>query len=171
MPHQRDLASGHDREPASPVRHARGRWQSPLRRLRTPTARPPTSRPRRLPPQNPYARSRLLPAEPYAGNPPTAGQTPYGAPQPPAGQNPYGASSYPVAPGGPAPVAGVQPGGLGARFLARLIDGVILIIPNGVLILILDNLIAGILGGVMYIAYYVYLESSRGRTSASRSWG
>ena len=39
-----------------------------------------------------------------------------------------------MAPGGPAPVAGAQPGGLGARFLARLIDGLILLIPNVVLV-------------------------------------
>jgi uncharacterized RDD family membrane protein YckC len=129
-----------------------------------PSAPPP-------PPQNPYGSQPPPPAEPYAGNPPSAGQTPYGAPPPPAGQSPYGASSYPVAPGGPAPVAGVQPGGLGGRFLARLIDGVILIIPNVVLLLIFDNVIAGILGGVMYIAYYVYLESSRGRTFGKQILG
>ena len=98
-----------------------------LRRLRTPTAPQPSTPP--PPPQNPYASQPPPPADPYAGNPPTAGQTPYGAaPQEPAptGQSAYGAEAYPVSPGGPAPVAGAQPAGLGVRFLARLIDGLIL---------------------------------------------
>ena len=123
-----------------------------------PSAPPP-------PPQNPYASQPPPPADPYAGNPPTAGQTPYGAPPPPAGQNPYGASSYPVAPGGPAPVVGVQPGGLGGRFLARLIDGILIGVITGILGVILDSPVAGgVLGGILYLAYFVYMESSRGRT-------
>jgi uncharacterized RDD family membrane protein YckC len=70
-----------------------------------------------------------------------------------------------VAPGGPAPVAGVQPGGLGARFLARLIDGILIGIITGILGAILDSrVIGGILGGIIYLAYFVYMESSRGRT-------
>jgi uncharacterized RDD family membrane protein YckC len=108
------------------------------------------------PPQNPYASepppSSGQPAAPYAGNPPAAGQTPYGA------------ESYPVAPGGPAPVAGVQPGGLGGRFLARLIDGIMLGIIQGVISLATGRVVAGIIGGILYLGYYAYMESSQGRT-------
>jgi len=125
-----------------------------------PSAPPPA-------PQNPYSSQPPPPADPYAGNPPAAGQTPYGAtppPPPPAGQTPYGAEAYPVAPGGPAPVAGAQPGGLGGRFLARLIDGLILLIPNIILVVVLNDAVASVVGGIIYLGYYAYLESSQGRT-------
>ena len=116
-------------------------------------------------PQNPYSSQPPPPAEPYAGNPPAAGQTPYGAtPPPPAGQNPYGAEAYPVAPGGPAPVAGAQPGGLGGRFLARLIDGIILGILSRHLAWPPGRVVAGVIGGIIYLGYYAYMESSQGRT-------
>ena len=129
----------------------------------SPSDQPSTPPP---PPQNPYASQPPPPADPYAGNPPAAGQTPYGAaPQGPApGQNPYGAEAYPVAPGGPAPVAGAQPAGLGSRFLARLIDGLLLLVPNVVLVVVLNDAIAGVIGGIIYLAYYVYMESSQGAT-------
>jgi uncharacterized RDD family membrane protein YckC len=104
------------------------------------------------PPPNPYASQPPPPADPYAGNPPAAGQTPYGA------------EAYPVTPGGPAPVAGAQPGDLLPRFLSRLIDGLILAVVNVVLIAALDNVVAGVIGGIIYLGYYAYMESSRGRT-------
>jgi uncharacterized RDD family membrane protein YckC len=110
-----------------------------------PSAPPP-------PPPNPYASQPPPPAEPYAGNPPAEGQTPYGA------------EAFPVAPGGPAPVAGVQPGDLLPRFLSRLIDGLILFVVNVILIVVLNNAIAGVIGGIIYLGYYAYLESSRGQT-------
>jgi uncharacterized RDD family membrane protein YckC len=122
-----------------------------------PSAPPPA-------PQNPYASQPPPPAEPYAGNPPSAGQTPYGSTPPPASPNPYGASPYPVAPGGPAPVAGSQPGDLLPRFLARLIDGVIFGILSGIIAAASNSIIGGIVGGLLYLGYYVYLESSRGQT-------
>jgi uncharacterized RDD family membrane protein YckC len=119
------------------------------------------------PPTNPYASQPPPPAEPYAGNPPAAGQTPYGsAPPPPpaAGQSPYGATPYPVAPGGPAPVAGARPGDLLPRFLARLIDGVIFAIVTGIIAAASNNTVGGLIGGIAYLGYYVYFESSRGQT-------
>jgi uncharacterized RDD family membrane protein YckC len=118
------------------------------------------------PPQNPYSSQPPPPADPYAGNPPAAGQTPYGAPppEPGAGQTPYGAEAYPVTPGGPAPVAGSQPGDLLPRFLARLIDGLILVVVNIVVALITNTTIAGVIGGIIYLGYYAYMESSQGRT-------
>ena len=117
------------------------------------------------PPQNPYSSAPPPPSDPYAGNPPAAGQSPYGsAPPPEAGQNPYGASAYPVS-NDPAPIAGAQPGGLGVRFLARLVDGLIFVVVNIALALILRNsLVAGLIGSILYLVYYVYMESSRGHT-------
>jgi uncharacterized RDD family membrane protein YckC len=126
-----------------------------------PTTPPP-------PPQNPYASQPPPPADPYAGNPPAPGQTPYGAtPQEPAptSQNPYGAEAYPVTPGGPAPVAGVQPGGLGSRFVARLIDGILFGILGGILgALVGERWVGTLIGSILYLGYYVYLESNRGQT-------
>lgn len=111
------------------------------------------------------------PSDPYAG---AGGGGDYGAP-PPA--NPYGAQP-------PAPASGEQPGGLGDRFLARLIDAVLLFVVTAIIDLIL---LAGVLGlsagsglgmGGSYgyaaatavittainLGYFGYLESSRGQT-------
>jgi uncharacterized RDD family membrane protein YckC len=81
-----------------------------------------------------------------------------------AGQTPYGATPYPAGAGGPAPVAGAQPGGLLERFLARFIDGIIVGIVQVVIIVITNSLIGGIIGGILYLAYYAYMDSTRGRT-------
>jgi uncharacterized RDD family membrane protein YckC len=119
------------------------------------------------PPQNPYGSQPPPPADPNAGNPPAAGQTPYGSTPPPeaAGQNPYGAASYPVTPGGPAPVAGTRPAGLGERLVARLIDAVIFFVVNLIVSLTTGSaLITGIVGGILYLGYYTYMESNQGRT-------
>ncbi len=124
------------------------------------------------PPPNPYAAQPPPPADPYAGNAPNAGQSPYGsAPGGAAGQNPYGAYPYPTSPGGPAPVAGAQPGDLLPRFLARLIDGLVLLVVNIILIVALPNLVAGVVGGIVYLGYYAYMESSRGRTIGKQALG
>ena len=124
-----------------------------------PTSSPP-------PPQNPYSSQPPPPAEPYAGNPPAAGQTPYGAPppQPGPGQTPYGAEAYPVTPGGPAPVTGAQPGGLGVRFVARLIDGILFAIISAIISAPSDRWVGQFVAGILYLAYYVYFESARGQT-------
>jgi uncharacterized RDD family membrane protein YckC len=72
------------------------------------------------------------PQQPQYG-PPAYGQQPYG--QPPYGQSPYG--GYPTAP--PVSRYGMpsgpgRPGSMGARFLAALIDAVIIGIPFGILL-------------------------------------
>jgi uncharacterized RDD family membrane protein YckC len=69
-----------------------------------------------------------------------------------------------VTPGGPAPVAGAQPAGLGFRFLARLIDGILIGILTAVITALSDRVIGGIIGGILYLAYYVYMESNQGHT-------
>ncbi|MEO6511698.1 MAG: RDD family protein [Nocardioides sp.] len=101
-------------------------------------------------------------------NPPPSGQTPYGSappppPPPPMGQNAYGAEAFPVSPA-PAPIAGERPAGLGSRFLARLIDGLLFLVLNLVILAITNENVAGLIGGIIYLIYYVYMESSQGHT-------
>jgi uncharacterized RDD family membrane protein YckC len=123
------------------------------------------------PPENPYGSQPPPSNDPYAGNPPAAGQTPYGSPPPPppppTGQNPYGAEAYPTS-AQPPPVGGAQPAGLGSRFLARLIDGIMLGILQGLISLATGKIVAGIIGGIIYLGYYTYMESSQGRTLAKQ---
>jgi len=84
------------------------------------------------------------PPEPPSDQPATGAAPPPPAPPPsappPADSSTYGSPSYPAAPsygtlpaGGPY-AAGPQPGGLLERFLARLIDGVLVGIVNLVLV-------------------------------------
>jgi uncharacterized RDD family membrane protein YckC len=105
--------------------------------------------------------------------PPPATAGGYGAPTPPAPAAGMG--------GAPAAASGVgQPGNLLDRFLARLIDGVILgvafAIINGVVGSIIYSgihstgevflyyLITGVVETVIGLGYFGYLESSRGQT-------
>ena len=123
------------------------------------------------PPENPYGSQPPPSNDPYAGNPPAEGQTPYGSapppPPPPTGQNPYGAAAYPTS-AQPPPVGGAQPAGLGSRFLARLIDGIMLAVLQGLISLATGRVVAGIIGGIIYLGYYAYMESSQGRTLAKQ---
>lgn len=128
--------------------------------------------------------------------PPPGGQQPYGqAPYGQGGQAPYGQQPYGQQPGQtpygqqppyyaqPAPdysTAG-QPADLGTRFLARLVDFIVIGIVNGVISSFFDaSLVTSILttGRVDYgtlaliavlttaitVAYFVLLESTRGQT-------
>jgi uncharacterized RDD family membrane protein YckC len=97
-----------------------------------------------------------------------------------AQQNPYGEPAPPP-PGYGQPV-GEQPGGLLDRFLARLIDGILLGIVTSIIELILAAAfgvstgglgfggsyayaaIAAIIGTAINLGYFAYLESSRGQT-------
>jgi len=118
------------------------------------------------PPPNPYGSQPPPSNDPYGGNPPAAGQTPYGStppPPPPTGQNPYGADPFPVS-SEPPPVAGSQPGGLGARFVARLIDSILIGIVSIIIAAVTETWIGSVVGGILYLAYYVFMESSRGQT-------
>jgi uncharacterized RDD family membrane protein YckC len=69
-----------------------------------------------------------------------------------------------VSPGGPAPVVGVQPGGLGSRFLARRIDGILFGIVSLIISAPSDRWIGQFVAGILYLGYYVYFESARGQT-------
>jgi uncharacterized RDD family membrane protein YckC len=114
--------------------------------------------------------------------PPSGG---YG--QPDYGQSDYGradhgkAGPYPPQPGDGQP-AGEHPGGLGERFLARLIDGILLAVVAGTIEAVLAAIlgvsvggfgvggsyayaaIAAVIGTVINLGYFAYLESSRGQT-------
>jgi uncharacterized RDD family membrane protein YckC len=109
------------------------------------------------------------PANPVTVPPPAQSMAPPPPPPPPVG----GAAPYAAAPGAPA-VGGVgQPGNLLDRFLARLIDGVIVFIPLAILNVILvaasnswfvANAITAVIDAVVALGYFGYLESNRGQT-------
>ena len=133
---------------------------------------PPSGQPDPTPPQGGYG----APPPPA----PQGGYGGYGTP-PPAPQGGYGAP--PPAYSGPG-----RPGELLDRFLARLIDGVILGVVTGIIyaiffaILVTDvtydynegdfdggstilfGIVFGVVVGVLNIAYYSFMESSRGAT-------
>lgn len=87
---------------------------------------------------------------------------------PPPPDQPYGTPAPPpaAAPGFP------RPGELLERFLARLIDGVILAVGIGVISGIIGSVVGGyfywfltsVIAAVGYLAYFTVLESSRGAT-------
>jgi uncharacterized RDD family membrane protein YckC len=78
---------------------------------------------------------------------------------------------------------GPQPGGLGARFVARLVDGVLLAIVQGVVVSLIivrtfmdsgagfygaddyaASAVYGVLSALIYVGYFAWMESSRGQT-------
>lgn len=121
------------------------------------------------------------PPPPPPPPPPTGGQ--YGTPPPPApgygSESQYGAPQYGTPPAGgygqpPAPgYAGARPGELLDRFLARLIDLILVGIVGAIITAILtfgsdswllSNLISSIVTTAIYLGYFAFLESSRGQT-------
>jgi uncharacterized RDD family membrane protein YckC len=125
------------------------------------------------------------PAPPPQPPPPPPPSGEYGRPD--YGQAGYGrtddgqAGPYPSQPGYDLPAV-EHPGGLGERFLARLLDGILLAIVAGTIEAILAAIlgvgvggfgvggsyayavIAAIIGTVINLGYFAYLESSRGQT-------
>ena len=96
--------------------------------------------------------------------------------------DPYNGPQY-GQPGG-YPPAGVKPGGLGMRFLARIIDGVIVSIAAGLLGWIFGGLgdgqvagmntgimVTGLFSGLLTFAYFVLFESNKGWTPGKRLLG
>ncbi|GAA2010399.1 RDD family protein [Nocardioides kribbensis] len=115
------------------------------------------------------------PQDPYGQQ--GAGQPGYGAPQygaPQYGAPQYGAPQYGGQPGGPVPA------GLLERFLARLIDGVLMGIVSFIIGMVFGGNVvatdgtdgqsyaaaaaATLLGVIVNLAYFGFLESSRGAT-------
>ena len=81
--------------------------------------------------------------QPFYPPPPPPPANPYGQPigyPPPPPANPYGATTYGVPGYPPAPQGswGGQPGGLGIRFGARVIDGILVAIISFVLGMFVD---------------------------------
>ncbi|MPV49753.1 hypothetical protein GCG21_06980 [Pseudactinotalea sp. HY160] len=132
----------------------------------------------------------------YGQQPPPPPQQAYGQQVPPQ-QQPYnqqpGYAQQPgqfpqAAPPPPQPTGPGRPGELMPRFLARLVDGILLGIVYGILYaiimamlvpntfdailsgqsvagrILLANAILAVLGAVIMLGYYAFLESSRGQT-------
>ena len=90
-------------------------------------------------------------------------------PAPPAGYPPPPHRTARRAATSAAPLGhGEQPGGLGVRFGARIIDGLLVGIVATVLAVILhsaDNImVTGLFSGVLMFAYFVAMEVTQGRT-------
>jgi len=107
------------------------------------------------------------PPPPSGYPPPPPGGYP---PPPPAGYlpppNPYGVpGGYPS---GPPAAWGGHPGGLGVRFGARVIDGILVGIVAGIVAMIFgatsNILVTGLFSGVLMFAYFVAMEVTQGRT-------
>jgi uncharacterized RDD family membrane protein YckC len=110
------------------------------------------------------------PQNPAGNYPPPGSYPPPGnyPPPPVSGNAGYGMGSQ--LPGG------VQPGSLGMRFLARLIDGVIIAIVSAIIWAIapdgfVGQVIFGLATAVLGFAYFVYFESSRGQTFGKQILG
>jgi uncharacterized RDD family membrane protein YckC len=125
------------------------------------------------PPPPPTGQPGSYPPPPSGYPPPPPGQPGGYAPPPP--QDPYGAQpgyggGYPP----PVPTGG-QPGGLGLRFAARFIDGLIVAIVSFVLAMLLDAtsniLVTGLFSGVLTFAYFVAFEVTQGWTPAKKILG
>jgi uncharacterized RDD family membrane protein YckC len=64
-----------------------------------------------------------------------------------------------------------EPAGFGVRFVASLIDGIILIIPQLIIRLLLGAALGGLLGLVIGVAYAVYFWTSSGATPGKMAMG
>ena len=118
---------------------------------------------------------------PDPNKPPPPGGYPPPPPPPPPGYGPP--SGYPApqygAPGPgyppPAPQFGVQPGGLGARFGARVIDGILVGLIAYLLALIFglesNILVTGLFSGLLTFGYFVGMEVSQGWTVGKKILG
>ena len=137
-----------------------------LRRLRTPTARPVTSRPRRLRRRRTRTpRSRLRRPSPTPATRRARARRPTARPSRPRARTRTAPRPTPWPPAAPRRSPASSPEGWASRFLARLIDGILIGVVS-VILIVLDQprRSRGIIGGIIYLGYYVYMESSRGRT-------
>jgi uncharacterized RDD family membrane protein YckC len=122
------------------------------------------------------------PTEPGSAPPPPPPPPTSAAPPP---QTAYGAPAYGSAPPPPPAPTGARPGELLDRFLARLIDFVLLAIVNGIIVTAIvvgaimgesDGfayatgadygvaVVSALLGAAIYLGYFALMESSRGQT-------
>ena len=96
----------------------------------------------------------------------------YGQPGPTAQPGQYG---QPGGYGYPPPLGGEQPGGLGLRFFARLIDGIIVGIVGFLLAVLLgatSNIwVTGLFSGLLTFIYFVAFEVTQGWTPGKKLLG
>jgi uncharacterized RDD family membrane protein YckC len=122
------------------------------------------------PQQPPYGQ----PQPPYEQPPSTSGQSPYGQPPPAYGQPQqwgqqaqaqYGQQLYGQ--------AQLQYVGVGPRFLALLIDAILIGIVTGLLTSLLRNApgVAGLLDTIIVFGYYIVLEATQGATVGKMALG
>ncbi|MEV6774609.1 RDD family protein [Nocardia sp. NPDC051030] len=144
------------------------------------------------PQQDPYGQQPQQPQQPYGQSdpygqqqPPQFGQQPdpYGQQPPQFGQQPYGQQPYgqqqPFPGGNPGYGApqfggGAQPGDLWLRFAARLIDGLIIGIPGGIIYAVLPGklgIVWEILLPIIMFGYFILLETSQGATLGKKILG
>jgi len=127
--------------------------------------------------QPPNAQPPYEQQQPNAQQPPPYGQPPGYAQQPPPygqppgyAQQPYGQQQgYGQAYG----QAQQQYAGVGVRFLAVLIDGIILGVVGGLLSFIFRNApgLGGGIVGILAIAYFIVMEATRGATLGKMALG
>ena len=113
---------------------------------------------------------------PYGQQQPYA-QQPYGQQPPPYGQQqPYAQQPYGQQQGYGQPLSGqgqLQYVGVGMRFLALLIDGIIIFVVGVLLGFIFRNApgFSGSLVGLLAIAYYIVMEATQGATLGKMALG
>ena len=129
------------------------------------------------PPANPYGEQVPPGYPPAPGYPPP----PVGGYPPPAAPFPQMGGGYPPPPNPYAPTGGYHPGypqvgygyasnpgGLGIRFGARIIDGLLVGIVSGLLAALFgssDNImVTGLFTGLLMFVYFVAMEVTQGRT-------
>jgi uncharacterized RDD family membrane protein YckC len=104
-------------------------------------------------------------------------QAAYGQQQP-YGQQPYGQPGF----GGPQVPQGTQPGDLWLRFAARFIDGLIVGVPVGIVLLVIgfaalhgamyfNDLVIPIIAAAANVGYFVLMESNNGATLGKKILG
>lgn len=107
------------------------------------------------------------PREPSAGYPPPP--NPYAPSYAPSYPTPYPTpGGYPAPAPGWGPPASGRPGGLGVRWGARVIDGILVTAVSYVLALFFDAssriLVTGLFTGLLMFVYFVVMETAQGRT-------
>lgn len=134
-------------------------------------------------PQQPYGQQQPpygQPSDPYNQQPQFGQQQPYGQqPDPYGQQQPYGQQGGYGAPGYGAPGlgGGAVPGDLWLRLAARIIDGLIIGIPAGIIYAILNSA-SGTLGFIWSVimwglpfGYFILMESQQGATLGKKILG
>lgn len=142
---------------------------------------PPPEQPSQPPPPPPEQPAPYQPSSPPPPPPPGSGQ-PYpqqSYPQQSYPQQPYPQQPYPQQPYQPPVSTAGQPGDLGTRFLARIIDAVLVGVVSGVVFGILGvaawgiggrsgsyfySVLSTIASTALALGYFVFMESSRGQT-------